>query len=149
MSWDTAISEHGDLIFGANRDLAGISGIDLIEQRIKLRLKIHRGSWVYDTDGTLGSNLQRVIGMSPGDAHSAVGAFVREALRPMADEISIDEVFHEHEDKLGKLTESHEVGQHGIVIVVRYHVIADADATLGIEERQLEISVPVVTGGGE
>jgi hypothetical protein len=45
MSYDLAISEHGDLILAGNRDLGGVSGVDLLNQRIQTRLRLHRGSW--------------------------------------------------------------------------------------------------------
>ena len=94
--YDLAISEHGDLILSGNRDLAGVSGTDLIDQRIKLRLTIHRGVWFFDADGTLGSNLFRVLGAAPQSALE-VEAHVREALRPMP-EISIEDIVTEYDE---------------------------------------------------
>lgn len=88
--FDLAISDHGDLIVAGNRDLEGISGTNLLDQRIVIRLKIQRGSWYYDTDGTIGSFLFRVLGSDP-NAALEVDTYVREALRAMP-EISVEEV---------------------------------------------------------
>src|SRR5215467_5672355 len=74
--YDLAISPHGDLIMSGNRDLAGVSGVDLVNQRITIRLVSHRGTWFYDTDKTFGKS---------ADSALDVDARVREALRPMSD----------------------------------------------------------------
>ena len=34
-----------------SKDFSGISGTDLLNQRISIRLRLHRGEWVYDEDG--------------------------------------------------------------------------------------------------
>jgi phage gp46-like protein len=91
MAWDLAISEHGDLVFGGNRDLAGVSGIDLIEQRIKTRLKVPRGTWLYDRVGDLGSSLHTVSNMRPEHVITAAKGYTAEALRPL-DEIQVQEI---------------------------------------------------------
>lgn len=88
--YDLALSEHGDLFVAANRDLAGISGVDLIEQRIRTRLKVHRGSWVYDTEETFGSYLYRTINLPPEEAEARAEDYVREALQPMEDIAVVD-----------------------------------------------------------
>lgn len=91
MAYDVAISNNGDLVFTAHRDLAGISGSALIEQRIRLRLRLHRGQWIFDADATLGSQLFTLSGKRPEDAQKYVQAYVREALRDMV-EISVEDV---------------------------------------------------------
>src|SRR4051794_13029946 len=91
MPYDLLISENGDLVFSAIRDLQGIAGIGQINQRVRMRLKIPLGSWIYDDDGTLGSNLYTLSGVNPVEAQSRAEAYVREALRPMT-EISVDSV---------------------------------------------------------
>jgi hypothetical protein len=95
--YDIAMSEHGDLVVSGSRDLAGISGTDLIEQRIRTRLRIRRGSWVYDTEGDLGSNLERVINQEPTQAERSIQNYVREALEPM-EEISVVGVTTDYTD---------------------------------------------------
>jgi hypothetical protein len=97
MPFDLAISEHGDLIVAGNRDLAGISGGDLLTQRILIRLRLHRGSWFYDENGTLGSFLHQIIGNS-ADRPIEVEARVREALSAMDDEIEIIEIDSQYDD---------------------------------------------------
>lgn len=149
--YDLAISEYGDLIMGANHDLAGISGSDLIDQRIRMRLMIRRGSWVFDDDGTLGSNLFRVIGMSPADASSSVLPLVREALRGMEDEISITDIQIAYQNSDGVLSLSSE-GARSIVIIVRYNIVVPPSELSGVsqgsEGREISITLPVIVAGG-
>lgn len=87
MAYDIAISDLGDLLFAGNRDLQGIGGEAQVEQRIKLRLRIHRGTWIYDEDKNLGSSLSELSLTSPEKAEPRVNAMVREALRPMEDTV--------------------------------------------------------------
>jgi phage baseplate assembly protein W len=122
-----AISPHGDLIFAANRDLAGVSGIDLINQRIRTRLRLHRGSWVYDADGSLGSNLFQLIGKASTQAAQLAPAYVREALRDMP-EIQVDDV-------------SIEQTERDISLTVVYRVVASPEEVGGAAEAQYAISV--------
>lgn len=91
MPYDLALSAHGDLVIAGNRDLAGISGVDLIDQRIRLRLRMRRGEWIYDEEDTMGSDLYRVISSPPEKIKSSALAVVREALREMS-EISVDDI---------------------------------------------------------
>lgn len=91
MAWDLAIGPHGDLLFAGNRDLTGVGGHSLTEQRIRLRCKIPRGSWVYDEPRTLGSNLWKLLGVGRADVIENVDPYVREALTPMGD-ISVEDV---------------------------------------------------------
>jgi len=85
MAFDLAISEFNDLLFMGNNDLALVFGNSLIEQRIRLRLKIIRGSWIYDTSKTLGSDLRQILHETQQSAASKVEPIVRQALLPMKD----------------------------------------------------------------
>jgi len=134
--FDLAFSSPGDLIVAGNGDLAGISGTDLLEQRIRLRLTMHRDSWVYDATSTLGSLLYKLIGMSPEQADSVVEPYVRDALRPMADEITVDQVWHSVE-------QINDMTPRGITIVVLYRVVASSESIGGEVEQQLAISLPL------
>lgn len=91
MPFDLLLSEHGDLVFSAIRDFQGIAGVGQVNQRIRTRLKVPVGSWVYDENGTFGSQLHTLINSNPNEAQARAEAYVREALRPM-DEISVDHV---------------------------------------------------------
>lgn len=138
MSYDLAISDHGDLILGGNRDLAGVSGEDLNDQRITIRLTVHRGSWFYDTEGTLGSDLYQAIGKSP-DADLAVDARVRDALREMGD-ITVENIDSKY-DEDGK----------SLVILVEYAVNPEENqSSLNMLGPTFSTSVviPVNVGGG-
>lgn len=91
MPFDLAISENGDLIFSAIRDLQGIGGIGQVNQRVRTRLKIPLASWIYDDEGTLGSQLYTLVSSNPAEAQARAEAYVREALRPMED-VNVDHV---------------------------------------------------------
>lgn len=132
MAWDIALSEHGDLVIAGNRDLAGISGSDLIEQRMKLRMKITRGSWIYDDEGSLGSNLNAVINMPPERMQTAAVGYVKEALRPM-DEINVKQV-------------QIETGTHDIIVHVYYEITGDDEEEPEIHELQASVALTPTPG---
>lgn len=89
MPWDIAISNHGDLIFAANRDLEYVEGTQLLNQRIINRLRIQRGSWIFNRDSSLGSDLDSLVGKSFNQQINHVPMIVQEALVPMEDEIQL------------------------------------------------------------
>lgn len=91
MAFDLALAANGDLVFAANRDWLGVSGTPQIEQRMRLRMKIPRGSWVYDENQRIGSRIHRVLRQTPDRAAVEIPIFVREALDDMND-ISIGDV---------------------------------------------------------
>jgi len=90
VAWDMQLEgETGDLVFSPARDIAGVSGEEILRQRISIRCKIPRGTYLYDETGQLGSNLH-LIPRSPSVGQvQAVEAAVVEALTPMADEINV------------------------------------------------------------
>lgn len=150
MAFDLALSEHGDLVFSGNRDLAGVSGVDLIEQRIKLRLKLRRGTWLYDENRTLGSQLFRLSGVSGSQASTALAAYVQEALRPMSDEIVVNDVTHLIDDTIVQDGEVEPAVTRTLTVIVAYSVVDDlqpgSDAISN--QRELSIEIPLVGGGG-
>lgn len=85
MAFDLAISPNGDLILSAAKDLQGATGIAIIQQRILMRLRLTRGSWIYDPGGRLGSDLAELFGLEPEIAAQRVVPLTREALRSMED----------------------------------------------------------------
>lgn len=150
--FDLALAANGDLVFAANRDLAGVSGIDLIEQRIKLRLKLRRGTWLYDPERTLGSQLFRLSGASADEASTALTAYVQEALRPMASEIVVNEIRHMFDD--GEVREGPDevtaAVNRSLTVIVNYSVVDDLQpGTEGIlNQQEVSIGIPLVGGGG-
>ena len=144
--YDLAISEYGDLVIGGNRDLAGVAGTDLIEQRIRLRLRLRRGEWLYDDSKTLGSLLFQLSGMTADQVHTSIPVFVREALRPMADEISIDDVLHEHDDHD---EHTHEAASRSVSVRVFYSIASDAEPGTETvsEQRSVSVNIPLGAGG--
>lgn len=133
MAFDLALSEHGDLLISGHGDLLGKSGIDLIEQRMLIRLRVQRGAWVYDSDKTFGSNLQHLVGSSSADASTAAIAFVREALRPMK-EISVDSV----DVVMGD--------DHSVTVNVNYRTI-DLETQVLSDPRSLTITLAQAVSG--
>jgi hypothetical protein len=90
LPYDLALSEHNDLIFAANGDLQGVVGPEHVEQRIRLRIKMVRGSWVYDLNGDLGSNVHGSLGKMYERAATEIPMFVRQALETMEDVVIQD-----------------------------------------------------------
>ena len=87
MSFDLAIDyTTGDLLMAPNFDIQGRTGPDVFEQRIRIRLKVQRGTWLLDpTDGELGSRILDLARVSSDRAVREMEQYVREALEPMQD----------------------------------------------------------------
>lgn len=89
MAYDLKLGEHGDLILAPNRDILGVAGPELVAQRIRNRLLIQRGTWVYDKEDQLGSMLHTLFaGEVLDEAAERATMLVHEACRPM-DDVSI------------------------------------------------------------
>ena len=127
--WDLALAPNGDLIISGSRDLAGKSGSDLLEQRMMLRLKLQRGSWTYDNNDSLGSQLNALIGENPIKATALAPAYVREALRDMQNEISIDDV---------QVTQQ----SRAITLTISYTVLSDLGGDSEQNAQQLDVTIP-------
>lgn len=92
MAWDLALDrDSGDLMFGPASDLLGCTGEILTNQRILVRSRIPRGSFIYDKDNTLGSRLFSISGASKKRQLAELPPLLREALEPM-DDISIQSI---------------------------------------------------------
>jgi hypothetical protein len=107
MPFDLAISQYGDLIFAGNRDLEYVDGDQLVNQRIINRLRIKRGSWIFNRDSSLGSDLDTVLGKSFEHQLDDIPNIVAVALEPMDEEIEIKNI---------DITTS----VHGVTIIVQY-----------------------------
>lgn len=92
MSTDLAIDRlTGDLLVAPNNDLLLLTGIGVVEQRMRVRLKIHQGDWEFDpTGGSLGSRLTDLLRLPPIRALGELPLVVKEALAPMTDIRVID-----------------------------------------------------------
>lgn len=91
MAYDIAVHpDTGDWIFAANADIQAVQGEQVIEQRIRTRLRISQG-WQLDSDGTLGSNVYTLSRVQRGRVLGELPLLVREALAPMTD-ILVDNV---------------------------------------------------------
>jgi hypothetical protein len=93
LAWDIQIeNEVGDIVFTPAHDIAGVGGEALLRQRVSMRCKIPRGTYLYDTDGDLGSDLH-LVPRSPSPAQQEMArAAITEALEPMRDEIVIRDI---------------------------------------------------------
>jgi hypothetical protein len=92
MAWDLMISNHSDLLFSPNRDWQPITGEALLQQRIMIRLRMKRGSWILDDSGSLGGNLDFALRMQQPIGIEELDTLVAEALEPMSDEITISDI---------------------------------------------------------
>lgn len=120
MSFDIAIDYGtGDLLMAPNQDIQGRTGPDVFEQRIRIRLKIQRGTWMFDpTDGELGSRLLELSRVSSARAVAEMEQYVREALEPMSD-ISVRDVTAKADPQTQKI----------VILDISYQPLADeADA---------------------
>lgn len=92
MSWDIALDpDTGDFMFSPTRDLIGVSGPELDRQRIIIRSKIPRGSFMYDESRTLGSYLHLIARNPTPSQVSDAKTYILEALND-ADGISVQSV---------------------------------------------------------
>lgn len=102
--YDIAVDHKtGDWVFAANADFQGVSGDQVVEQRILTRLRIIRGWELDPTNGALGSSLRNDLRLQRGRARRELPLAVREALTPM-DDVRVQEVVvTDDEDDLGAL----------------------------------------------
>jgi hypothetical protein len=92
MPWDFLRDPFtGDWKFSGDRDYAGVTGEMLIQQRVSINLKIPRGSFVYDTEKSLGSRLYDLLATDFERGLRDAPDIVREALDGMTD-IQVDEI---------------------------------------------------------
>lgn len=97
MAIDLAIHPTtGDLVFGPNHDFHIVAAEDVIEQRVRNRIRIQRGVWEYDpTQGMLGSNVAGALHLPRYRAINELELHIRHALEPMRDiavrEITVEE----------------------------------------------------------
>lgn len=96
MAWDLKIDPAtGDLTWDTNLDLAAVSGIEILRQRISTRLKIELGSFIYNTD--LGSRVRSIFQMGIPNTDQNLEMLVRDALEPM-DDIIVTDIAITHPD---------------------------------------------------
>lgn len=106
MSWDLQIDlATGDLVWDAKRDLAPVQAEELIQQRVHIRLKIDRGSFIYDRSGDLGSNLLALLDAGVPKTAESIMMLIQEALEPMTD-ISVTRInVYTFDDGSGQVTD--------------------------------------------
>ena len=83
--FDLKIDGNGDLVFAGNLDLMGAVGDEVPAQRVIVRLKIPQGRWIYDIEGTLGSQLREIIRNARSYTADRARTYVMDALHPASD----------------------------------------------------------------
>jgi phage gp46-like protein len=138
MPWDLKISRLNDLLFSPSRDWQTVVGADLLEQRIMLRLKMRRGSWIFDDTKQLGSNLHFAAAMTQPQALEEIEALVLEALEPINEEITV----------LAVEARSSATDESAIEVVVEYQRILSPGQmnTPMLENQFLTVTLPMPSG---
>lgn len=131
MPWDLAISPHGDLIFSGGRDWQFVDGAQLMNQRIINRLRIKRGSWIFNRDSSLGSDLDLALGRASSQQLDNIPHLVSDALEPIKDEINLHDV-NVTTDDLG-----------GVFIVLSYSLIVPDLPDEIVDPAAVEIIIPI------
>jgi len=134
MPWDLAISNLDDLVFSPSRDWMTVTGIDLLHQRILLRLKMKRGSWIFDETKELGSNLDLALRMNQPDAIAEIDSLIAEALDPISDEIEITNVEVVPTPR----------NERSVDVVISYQRLNLNDAG-ALESPSLSLTIPIIT----
>lgn len=129
--WDLAISPHGDLIFSAGRDWLFVDGEQLMNQRIVNRLRIKRGSWIFNRDSSLGSDLDSVVGRSMEQQLENIPHLISDALDPIRDEIELHDVAVTT-DELG-----------GVVAILSYSLIIPDVPGDVIDQAAVQLFIPI------
>lgn len=140
MAWDLKLSKYGDLLFAANRDVVTTSGGDLLQQRVFLRLKIARGSWVFDEEGDLGSQLDLALQVQKPEGMLAIPSLVNDALEPISEEIQLVDV---------EVRES-STDERAIDLILTLAPLISPEITSSplVETPQLKLTVPIVPASG-
>lgn len=112
-----------DLVATPSNDAQLISGVALVEQRIRIRLKVPLASWPIDP--TLGSRMYGLLRLSPAMAISQLPLVVKEALAPMTD-IRVDDVEAWQDEQTTK--------------VVRFSITYAVVGTDGVASDQLQFT---------
>lgn len=134
MSWDLHLSNLNDLLFGPNRDFQTVTGDILLQQRIMLRLRMKRGSWILDDTKDLGSNLDFALRMQQPAALEELDTLVAEALEPISDEITIADIE----------VKPNELDSRAVDLLIKYQKVIPAQGTeVNLDEPGiLEFTIP-------
>lgn len=127
MAYDFALDlSTGDWVFGSTRDLLGVTGPELDKQRIFIRTKIPRGSFIYDENNDLGSRLHEITRYPSQSQIDQARTYVVEALSEM-DGVSIDEI-------------NIDIGEGGQLIVdVQFHPTTGLDPEEDTESEEEDV----------
>lgn len=132
MAWDLYLAPSGDLWFTSTRDFQITSGTHVLEQRIRLRCQIVKNNFIFNR--ALGSNLDQALRDPRPQSLAEIPTFIREALEPMSDEISITDI---------QLTES-EDGRN-VLALISYYPIRPVEPTNIVEPREIRLTLPLLS----
>ena len=124
-------------MFSPNYDWMTTTGYDLLAQRIMLRLRMRRGSWIFDESKTLGGNLDMALRMTMPNALEELDTLVLEALEPIADEITLIETQVKPSDSDSRAVE--------LVITYERTLPPEQSNTPILENQSLVLTLPIVT----
>jgi hypothetical protein len=139
MPWDIGLSQYGDLNFTAARDLLMVRSGDLVQQRMMLRLRLPKGSYMYNKK--LGSEMRSLLHVGNTAEQQARGAsIVTQALRPM-DDLTISSITVEPDAR----------NPRAINVIIEASVQIDRGKLppLGSDPFRTEITVPLAPASGE
>lgn len=135
---DLAIDYNtGDLLIAPNNDIAVRTGAEVIEQKIRVRLRIYAGEWALDpTGGSLGSHLRELSRVASFIAVTDAERIVREALGPMT-EIAIHDVTAQVDPK----------NQRRLVITLQYDLVEPGEEQPGGGDDTITLTTAVNLAG--
>lgn len=129
MPVDFAMTDHGDWLFNSSGDLQAIEGAGLIRQRIVTRLKIPRGTWIFDDTGNLGSDLALAVNQPTIEkAAEAAKGHIGKALMPMYDVNVIDI----------QMMKTDETTNRSMQAVIRFTATEPPDINIPVDEADLD-----------
>jgi hypothetical protein len=134
MAWDLMISNHSDLMFGPARDWQPITGEALLQQRIMLRLRMKRGSWILDDTGSLGGHLDFALQMQQPIGIEELDTLVAEALEPMSNEIAISDIE----------VKPSETDPHAVNLLVKYQRILPPESQVVTAPTVFEVPIEIL-----
>lgn len=139
MSFDIKQNEiTGDWEFDSRRDIAGAEGMGLVEQRIRRRLRVVRGSYIYDASGTLGSRLRSMLRMGIPAVSAGIEMLIREALSPMTDILVTDVIVNTFGDGTGVVLDP-----TSMQVKIAYQIDLSAQNVVSASVGQFETTVDI------
>jgi hypothetical protein len=143
MAYDFAVDlKTGDWLFSAGRDLQGVAGEGVVQQRAAIRLKIPVGEFIYDDTGVLGSRLHLVKRHDVNRALDEIPPLIEEALAPMPD-LSVLDVQVEM-DQPDPNVRGDKADPHLVKAAIQYSTVLSDVADDQISDENVDTDDPIV-----